>query len=148
MPTSWRSKAVHSPQSISLGSAQRCSLRPRISVSKVSHRVTFWGNFGPQVNYGKARFPTVKEEQFHSLLFWTQLLEHKRQDAGRPLAQNLLTTLDAVTNRLYYAWWVSMRYRMSAHLDATGKARPVATEVCDVFEDVDWLRKHHANLWS
>jgi hypothetical protein len=56
---------------------------------------------GPAKTYGRARFPGVSPESYHSLLFWVALLENKRIDAGRPFARALLADLRLRAQRAY-----------------------------------------------
>ncbi len=98
---------------------------------------------GPAKTFGKAKFPTIGHESYHSLIFWSELLLSKRSDAGRPLSADLLTDLRLRVNRMYQSWWVSMRYRTAGSIVAS--PQPVALTI---LADVDWLLKHHSELWS
>lgn len=98
---------------------------------------------GPAKTYGAVRFPAIEPESYHSLRFWTAFLEHKRVDAGRPLASAILTELRTRTARAYETWWISLRYRVSGPVATTARA-----ELLPLLEDVDWMLKNHSRLWS
>ena len=98
---------------------------------------------GPAKTYGTSKFPAVGPESYHSLRFWTAFIEHKRIDAGRPLAPALLVELRTRTDRAHETWWISMRYRLSLPVAAIARAEMLA-----LLEDVDWISKNHPRLWS
>jgi hypothetical protein len=93
----------------------------------------------PTRKLGRAYFPTVPDEFFHSLKFWATALEYKRMAAGRPLAAPVLAGLHATVGRLYDTWWVEMRYR---------PPRAAAADCLALHEDVSWTRANHTALWS
>jgi hypothetical protein len=101
---------------------------------------------GPAKSFGTICFPSIPYESAHSLRFWVAFLERKRADAGRPLPAALHAELGPRVDRVYGTWWVSMRYR-SAMLPASVFYAAQA-EALGLLEDVDWLRRHHSDLWS
>ena len=86
----------------------------------------------------KALEVVAVSENYHSLLFWTQLLLRTRSQDKRKLPKYLETELHLRTERLYQNWWVEMRYHA---LTATEQ------EALLIRKDVEWLRKHYESLW-
>jgi hypothetical protein len=82
--------------------------------------------------------PLVDRESYHSLVYWAQLLRHKRRLYGCALAHQLDQELGRHVRRLSQLWWVSMRYRGDP---------PSVTEVNQAYDDVTWLRDHYLALW-
>jgi len=101
---------------------------------------------GPAKAFGAARFPTIAFESYHSLRFWVAFLEHKRADAARPLDPSLLSELHKRVDHAHEIWWVSMRYRAASV--PSGVAAAVQSDLHPLLEEIDWLRKSHAALWS
>jgi hypothetical protein len=75
-------------------------------------------------------------EGYHSLVFWHDLIVHQRSLIGRPALSPDFTHR---VGRLYHTWWVEMRY----HPDVA-----TATDADHVFEDVSWLDRNYAMLWT
>ena len=100
----------------------------------------------PAKNYGASFFPSIPYESAHSLRFWVAFLEQKRAAAGQPIPNPLKVELTRRVDRVHDTWWVSMRYRSAVVTSIVSSAAQV--ETIDVLEDVDWLRKHHTDLWS
>jgi len=101
---------------------------------------------GPAKAFGVSYFPNIHCEGYHSLRFWVTFLRLKRTSAGQPLPATLYADLGPRVDRIYGTWRVSMRYR-SAMLPASVSSAAQA-EALSLLEDVDWLRKHHSDLWS
>ena len=88
---------------------------------------------------GRQHFPGIPDENFHSLLFWAEVLELTRNYAGRPLPAALLAMLHSSAARIGAEWWVEMRYRPT---------QAAAMYTIDVYNDVSWIRLNHHALWS
>jgi hypothetical protein len=101
---------------------------------------------GPAKTFGASYFPNIHYESYHSLRFWLTFLDMKRANAGRPLPPALYADIGPRIDRIYGTWWVSMRYR-SAMLPVSVSST-AQVEALNLLEDVDWLRKHHSDLWS
>ena len=80
----------------------------------------------------------VDSENYHSVIFWAQLLVVSRHQEKRKLTQRMEKELLTRTEVLYRNWWIEMRYHA---LNATEQ------EARALREEVQWLRKHHKTLW-
>ena len=90
--------------------------------------------------WGKRGLLNVRldRESYHSLRFWAELLVRWRFFRGHRLSADLQVGLKTRVRRLYWTWWVEMRY-------LADQAAP--EDVTNAFDDVTWLRDHHSSLW-
>ena len=96
---------------------------------------------GPARTEGRAHFPAIDHESYHSLLFWGELLLSRRRRHGglAPFSPAFRNTFTHCVHSVYSIWWIEMRYR------------PDQASVADagqVYEHVSWLRNNHLSLWS
>jgi len=93
----------------------------------------------PARRTGSIAFPSVRDEGYHSLLFWCHLLLYWRRRrpvvAWDPAFRNDFLRR---VRRLYSMWWVEMRYRP----DQTWPA-----EAEDVLDLASWVRANYPRLW-
>ena len=120
-------------------------------VAEMILKVAYFRFYKPETgdNISSRLFPTraraedqkigIKDEHFHSLIFWLAMLLHERKIAGRPMrTKEIENNLRRRVERLYQNCYVGIRYRA---VPAT------VQEGLDVLEDVTWLVKNHVSLW-
>ena len=100
----------------------------------------------PARRFGKTHFAHVRDEGYHSLDFWLSFLVAKRGSAGRPLTAALSAALNGCVARAHSLWAVGLRYRSAGSPPGLGGL--IETNLLAFLEDVDWLRKHHSQLWT
>lgn len=90
-------------------------------------------------NWASRHLPSVREESFHSLLFWIQVLRIKRRQNGLTTSRAVDRRAAGCVARVYQTWWVDMRYRPDQSLPS---------EAYLVYNDTNWLLDHRVQLWS
>jgi hypothetical protein len=83
-------------------------------------------------------FPGIKDENYHSLVFWYHALLAKRIDAGRPLPAPMSVELQRRVVRLYGTWIVKMRYYPSSKFPRTDPE--------GVYDDVNWIYENRLRM--
>jgi len=92
----------------------------------------------PARRLGRSLFPTIPDENYHSVNFWGELLRHKRRVTRGSFDHALEAGLSLRFTRMYAIWWIEMRYRPDQALPG---------EVNTVFEDATWFRDSYVSLW-
>jgi hypothetical protein len=105
--------------------------------------VSFFDPVKPELDGTKAAAVQVlkvarREEGFHSILFWADMLVAERRRKGRPLASSLEIDLLNQAHNMYDHWWVFMRYR---------REEPEPIEVKTFVESVSWFMSKRSELW-
>lgn len=77
-------------------------------------------------------------ENYHSVLFWAELIVRERQASRNPLSGNLEPMLLWHSGRLYRNWWIHLRYRA---------LEPDSLELKSILEAVAWLNVNYTKLW-
>lgn len=94
---------------------------------------------GPAKTWMRQHAPQVKDEAYHSLLFWSEYLLRRRRLSGRSLGSVLAGELRHHVNaRLFQDWQLGLRYR----------GIPVSERhAWRVYNDVLWVREYRHLLW-
>jgi hypothetical protein len=92
----------------------------------------------PARRLGRALFPAIPDESYHSVNFWGELLCHKRRVTLGAFDHVLDAALSLRFTRLHTIWWIEMRYRPD-------QAQPA--EVNTAFEDATWFRDSYMSFW-
>ncbi len=93
----------------------------------------------PVRRWMQVQHPTLAREGFHSLIFWLQYLRSRRKMRGIPLDKNLDGLLVHHVQRIYFTWWVEMRYRPNQANEM---------DIQRFLKDAAWLRDNYADIWS
>ena len=88
----------------------------------------------------KTRHPTpIKDESFHSLMFWAYALDDLRVRQGRPFAPGFARELGRRSQTAYNRWRVELRYR-------TDTTSP--TDLETLVETASWFDRSYTALHS
>ena len=91
----------------------------------------------PARNAGRLLLPGVSDENYHGLLFWSELLRAKRHEQSRPMGPDMEATLGGYTRVLSLNWMVEMRY----HPNRADRA-----DALEVAEAATWIFNNRVDL--